>query len=181
MNQLIIIEHGQLRTVDIDDRTQWRIGRGSSQISPDILLYTPTVSRSHGVFENMDGLWFYFDDPHIKNRTFYNNKLLGTGMGGKPKPVMLRSGDVLILGCGKDPAINDKTVWILFLSTTITEPWRAVDTGKMQSLTFSDGEGVLRLDNPAKGTLVRQQGGIGIYMGPVTYLLGQMMLGTGES
>lgn len=72
-NNLVIIESGQLIEYALDDKNIWEIGRPTKGNIPDIKLYSTTVSRKHGKFENMEGIWFYID-YNGKNGTFYNHK-----------------------------------------------------------------------------------------------------------
>ena len=60
-NNLVIIESGQLIEYALDDKNIWEIGRPTKGNIPDIKLYSTTVSRKHGKFENMEGIWFYID------------------------------------------------------------------------------------------------------------------------
>ena len=60
-NSLVVIENGQLTTYSLDDRVTWEVGRPSKENIPDIKLHSATVSRQHGRFQNMDGIWFYVD------------------------------------------------------------------------------------------------------------------------
>lgn len=175
MNQLIVIENGQLNTVCLDDRNNWEIGRGSSEFRPDIRLHSPTVSRQHGRFQNVDGCWFY-TDYNVKNRTVCNNRQIRKGIGGKSKPVMLRNGDVFVFGCGDTPVLNEKTIWALYVTNCSDDRWRAADTRDVQTLTFTDGAQTLQLQNPSKGTVVTLSGGMAIYMGDLTYLQGKATL-----
>lgn len=175
MNQLVIIENGQLEAICLDDRNSWEIGRGSSEFRPDIRLHSPTVSRRHGKFQNMDGCWFYTDD-NVKNRTICNNRQLRKGLGGKSRPVMLRNGDVFLFGCGDTPVLNEKTVWALYLGNCPDGRWRAADTRGAGVLTFTDGVQTLQFRNPDKGTVVTLSRGMAIYMGDLTYLLGEATL-----
>lgn len=177
MNQLVIIENGQLDAICLDDRNCWEVGRGSGGFRPDIRLHSPTVSRRHGRFQNMDGCWFYVDYA-VKNRTFHNGRQLRKGLGGKSKPAMLRDGDVFVFGCADVPVINEKTVWALYLSHCRDSQWRAADTRGIGNLSFTDGQDTRMLQNPDKGTVVNLSGGLAIYMGDLTYLHGQITLGT---
>ena len=100
-NSLIIIEKGQLTAYTLDDRNVWEIGRPSKGNIPDIKLHSTTVSRKHGKFQNMDGVWFYVD-YNGKNGTVYNQKHINPGINGRMKPVMLYDGDILVFGGGDD-------------------------------------------------------------------------------
>ena len=175
VNQLVIIENGQLDAICLDDRNCWEVGRGAIDFRPDIRFHSPTVSRRHGRFQNMDGCWFYVDYT-VKNRTFHNSRQLRKGLGGKSKPAMLQDGDVFVFGCAEVPAINEKTIWALFLNHCKDNRWRTADTRGISSLTLTDGQDTRQLQQPEKGTVVQLSGGIAIYMGDLTYLHGQISL-----
>ena len=179
MNQLIVIENGQLDAICLDTRSCWELGRGSSEFRPDIRLHSPTVSRKHGKFQNMDGCWFYTDYA-VKNRTVCNNRHLRRGLGGKTKPVMLKDGDVFIFGCGEEPVINEKTIWALYSSHCSGGSWRVADTRGAKYLIFTNGQQTMTLESPQKGTVIPQVGGMGIYMGDLTYLWGNTTLEIGN-
>ena len=89
---------------------------------------------------------------------------------------MLRDGDVFVFGCGETPEINEKTIWALYSSRNCEGAWRAADTRGVHHLTFSDGKQTMQLECPPKGTVITQPAGMGIYMGDITYLLGQTAL-----
>lgn len=176
MNQLIVIENGQLDAICLDDKPHWEVGRGSPDCRPDIRLHSLTVSRKQGRFQNMDGCWCYVDYSGKKNGTYHNQKRLSKGLGGRVKPVMLSDGDTLIFGSGDSPVLNGKTTLALFYTKSMEGQWRASDTRNVQQLEFFDGVQLIRLEKPVRGTVVEQENGIAIYMGDITYLLGKTQL-----
>lgn len=172
-NQLILIENGRLTSYRLDNKTAWEIGRSSGENKPDIRLHSTTVSRKHGRFQNMDGVWFYLDH-NGKNGTVYNHKHLDTGLGGRVKPVMLQDGDTFVFGGGEKEVINHKTIWGMFTETEYGDNWRAVDTKGYKCMTFTSGDTETTLSEPEKGTVIRREDGIAVYMGDLTYLTGDM-------
>jgi len=177
-NSLVVIENGQLTTYSLDDRLTWDVGRPSKENNPDIKLHSTTVSRHHGRFQNMDGMWFYVDRMG-KNGTVYNGKHITPGIRGKVKPITLNNKDVLIFGGGDEAVINSKTIWSMFLEKRIDERWRVEDTKGLSNLTFADSNSdvansVIVYEKPAKGTVVEKDNGIAIYMGDITYLVGDI-------
>lgn len=172
-NNLIMIENGQLTTYSLDDKLVWEIGRPSKENCPDIKMYSTTVSRKHGKFQNMDGIWFYLDN-NGKNGTVYNNKHVECGMNGRVKPIMLKDGDVLIFGGGEEASINCKTIWTMFSAYKCDDIWRVIDTKEYDELFFEIGEKIIKYQRPEKGTVIRQKEGIAIYMGGITYLSGDI-------
>ncbi len=178
-NHLVIVENGQISTVCLDDKTVWELGRRSGSSVPDIRLRSATVSRKHGRFQNMDGLWFYVDLKG-KNGTVYNGKKMTPGLGGRVKPVMLKDKDTFVFGGGDEETINGKTVWALYTQSDIGGPWRAEDTRGQKALTVSDGVSDTTIQEPKKGTVIERNHGMAIYMGDITYLLGEMSVAAKE-
>lgn len=172
-NSLIVIENGQISTYLLDDKLQWSVGRPSKGNMPDIRMYSTTVSRKHGVLQNMDGVWFYLDG-NGKNGTVYNKKRIKAGINGKVKPVMLSSGDVLVFGGGEEEVINSTTVWSLFSDKVLDLLWRVVDTKGCREIVFCDGHKEIRYHAPTKGMVVTLENAMAIYMGDITYLSGDM-------
>jgi pSer/pThr/pTyr-binding forkhead associated (FHA) protein len=173
-NNLIIIENKVLTEYHLDNRNVWEIGRVSKGNTPDICLHVGTVSRKHGKFENVDGEWFYFD-YNSKNGTVYNGSRITCVYGNLIRPIILDDGDTLIFG-GGGVVIDERTVLGLYTTETFDGGWRTVDTKVGTNVRFvgSDGEVIAR--NPKKGTVVKNEGGIAIYMDDLTYIAGKMEL-----
>lgn len=174
-NNLIVIENGQLNTYLLDDRLVWEIGRPSKDNEPDIRLYSTTVSRKHGKFQNMDGIWFYLD-YNGKNGTVYNEKHISSGLNGRVKPIMLSDGDIFVFGGGDEAVINCKTIWAMFSTRYFDERWRVVDTKGYTSIALTDGNQIVRFEKPPRGTVIERANGIAIYMGDITYIVGEISL-----
>lgn len=172
-NSLILIENGQIISYALDDKNTWEIGRPSKDNIPDIKLHSATVSRKHGKFQNMDGVWFYVDH-NGKNGTVYNHKHLGTGLNGRSKPVMLNDGDTFVFGGGEEEVINCKTIWGMFVTKSFDDDWRIVDSKGYEHLLFTSGDKTTTMDNPEKGLVVERDNGLAIYMGNITYVIGDM-------
>ncbi len=174
-NHLIIIENGKLTSYALDDRNIWELGRPTKYNNPDIRLHSLTVSRRHGKFQNLDGVWFYLD-YNGKNGTVYNRKHIGPGLNGRVKPVMLEDGDVFVFGGGEEAVINGRTIWGLFTTKDFGDGWRvAVSRGAAQLRLVTHNEATT-LERPEKGTVIAREDGIAIYMGDLTYLTGDMEL-----
>ncbi len=172
-NNLIVIENGRLDTYLLDDKTIWEVGRPVADNQPDIACHSSTVSRKHGRFENMDGIWFYLDN-NGKNGTVYNNRHIDAGRNGRIKPVMLSDGDVLIFGGGERAAINCRTIWCMFSTRYYSEEWKVIDTKGYSRIDVTDGDEVIRNDNPSKGLVMGKNRGIVIYMGDISYVVGDV-------
>ncbi len=172
-NNLVLIENGQIFSYSLDDKISWEVGRPSKDNIPDIKLHSATVSRKHGKFQNMDGVWFYLDYKG-KNGTVYNHKHLVAGLNGRIKPVMLNDGDTFVFGGGEEEVINCKTIWALFVTRSFDKNWRVVDSKGYKKLQFVFGEGSTLMDAPEKGFVIEKETGIAIYMGDLTYLIGDV-------
>lgn len=179
-NSLIVIENGQLSTYMLDDKLVWEVGRPSKDNLPDIRLYSATISRHHGRFQNIDGMWFYLDKKG-KNGTVYNGKHITVGIRGRFKPIPMKDKDVLIFGGGEEPLISIKTVWAMFSEHIYDERWRVEDTKGLSKIQFSEDDDITVLDHPQKGTIIEKDNGIAIYMGDITYLSGDITVSSGDS
>lgn len=172
-NNLVVIENGHITTYSLDDKLQWDVGRPSKENKPDIKLYSATVSRKHGSFRNMDGIWFYVDG-NGKNGTVYNKKRIKNGLKGRTKPVMLSDGDIFVFGGGEEEVIASSTVWAMYSNRKLDNCWRVSDTKEYRDIIFYDENKEIRYHNPDKGMVVNMQNGIAIYMGDITYLFGNI-------
>lgn len=172
-NNLIIIEDGHITSYSLDDKNIWELGRPSEDNRPDIKLRSTTVSRKHGKFQNMDGVWFYID-YNGKNGTVYNKKHINPGLNGKIKPVMLEDGDIFVFGGGEKEIINYKTIFGLYITTEFNESWRVVDSKGYNQIKLVYNDKVTMLNQPEKGTVIEKEDGVAIYMGDLTYLIGKM-------
>ena len=74
-NSLIVIENGKLTDYRLDDKLVWEVGRPSRDNNPDIILHSVTVSRQHGKFQNIDGMWFYLDKKGKTNKKLKRNPM----------------------------------------------------------------------------------------------------------
>lgn len=178
-NRLIVIENGRLSIYSLDDRLTWELGRPTDNNHPDIELLSSTVSRRHGKFQNTDGYWFYVD-YNGKNGTLYNGRQITTGIGRQRKPVLLSNGDVLIFGGAEGATMNCKTIWARFTDRPYEEKWKVVDTQEYESITLTDGTDRICVDHLYKGMVIEEKDGFGIYMGDLTYLIGDIRIVEGK-
>lgn len=172
-NNLVVIENEQLQVFYMDDKLSWTVGRPSKNNIPDIKMYSTTVSRKHGSFQNMDGIWFYFD-ANSKNGTIYNGKKIEAGLNGRKNPIMISDGDTFIFGGGEQAVFNSKTVWAYYSTKKYSEQWQILDTKDRKEVVFTDGLNDIMLNCEKQGTVVHLSSGIAIYMGDVTYLNGNI-------
>ena len=62
---LVILEDGSVRTIPLDCRAEWTVGRSAPGNEPDIALNSKIVSRQHGKLTNIKGQWFFVDNVYI--------------------------------------------------------------------------------------------------------------------
>ena len=87
---------------------------------------------------------------------------------------MLKDGDLFVFGGGEQQVLNYKTILGLFLTKVYGEDWRVVDSKGYSTLRFLTGEDMETVNSPEKGTVIKKEKGIAIYMGDVTYLAGDI-------
>ncbi|MCR5598269.1 MAG: FHA domain-containing protein [Lachnospiraceae bacterium] len=174
-NNLTVIENGKLDTYILDDRRTWKVGRISKGNIPEIALSSLTVSRYHGEFRNIDGLWFYLD-RNGKNGTVYNGRHITAGIGGGIKPVMLGDGDIMIFGGGEKAVIDSRTVWVLFSEKLFDGGWRSESTKDAERICFNLGGKSVDYNHPEIGMVVDGEDGRAVYMGSTTYLSGDIRI-----
>ena len=172
-NMLIMIENGQLSTYPLDDKLSWEVGRPSKDNSPDIKLYSATASRKHGRFENKDGVWFYID-YNGKNGTVYKGKKISQGLNGRLNPILLNDGDIFVFGGGEEAVIDAKTIWAMFTTKQYAGEWRTLDTKGYSDLIVTDETDNETKCHLQKGEVVERKNGMAIYMGDITYLIGDI-------
>lgn len=171
VNNLLIIDNGKLDSYQLDEKLVWEVGRSSKDNNPDIKLHTSTISRKHGKFQNVDGVWFYIDNKS-KNGTVYNNKQIESGLNGRIRPIMLNDGDIFIFGGGDKPSNDNKNVWGLFTTKRYNDNWQVVNTRGYDKICIQCDMEKTILENPSRGTAIRSNNSIAIYMGDITYLSG---------
>ena len=174
-NNLIVIENGQLNTYLLDTRLVWEVGRMSKDNIPDITMHATTISRKHGKFQNMDGIWFYMDYK-TTNKTLQNGRVLTAGLNGRVKPVMVSDGDVFVFGCGEQAVVSPGTVWAFFSTKYIDAPWKGVDSRGCERLLIADGDSRYYLTDLQLGEKIEAEHGTVIYMGNVTYVAGDVQV-----
>lgn len=115
-NILIVSDCGSVNMYDLDMQEAWSVGRKTSTQTSDISLSLPIISRQHGSFQNIDGIWFYYDKKS-ENGTIYNGKMIKSGLRDRIKPVQLNYGDKLIFGGDEGEEISNQNAWAMFLNS----------------------------------------------------------------
>lgn len=89
--KLLIVEDDTLRMESLAGRSCYTLGRGDA----DIPLGSFYASREQGSLRNVEGYWFYTDNPQNRNQTRYNGAVISRPMKGLRQPISIHSGDVL--------------------------------------------------------------------------------------
>lgn len=89
--QLLIVEDDTLQMESLADRPFYTLGRGDADIPLDSFY----ASREQGSLRNVEGYWFFTDNPQNRNQTRYNGTVISRPMKGLRQPISIRSGDVL--------------------------------------------------------------------------------------
>ena len=90
---LIILERGEpIKLIKLNG--DMRLGREDSALYSDITLKSPIVSRNHGDFSYVDGIYYYKDNNSL-NGTFLNGQKMEPFNERGTKSVALQDGDVL--------------------------------------------------------------------------------------
>lgn len=184
-NNFIVIDNGRLSMYALDDKPIWKVGRPTNENKPDIKMYADTISREHGVIENIEGSWFYKDkrsangtvliriDSAEKLKRANDRASRNAPKNCRGRRIDMRDGDIFIFGGGNSP-IDGKTVWAMYVAGIIDVNWKVVKTENAERLEFEDGNVKERYIRPDVGTVVRMSHGLAIYMGDITYVSGDI-------
>ena len=89
--KLLIVEDDTLRVKSLEGCPYYTLGRGDADIPLDSFY----ASREQGSLRNVEGYWFYTDNPKNRNQTRYNGAVISRPMKGLRQPISICSGDVL--------------------------------------------------------------------------------------
>lgn len=123
--KLILLERAQVRVCVLDIRPSWRVGRYDPNMpnTPDILFTSPIVSREHGWIQNVEGQWYYVDNPKNLNGTFYNGQKIPRPGSDIKQSVALKNGDVLRIDNADLNQTNENGVLMLFTTSNVAGNW----------------------------------------------------------
>ena len=140
--KLLIIEDDALRMGSLAGRLYYTIGRGDVDIPLDSFY----VSREQGSLRNVEGYWFYTDNPQNRNQTRYNGDVISRPMKGLRQPISIHSGDVLRIDSAPWQERSGEGAVLLFLEETnlspldlIVLPQRDLPLGDGAMLRFLNG------------------------------------------
>lgn len=130
---LVILEEGAVRTIPLDCRTEWTVGRIAPGNEPDIVLNSKIVSRQHGKLTNINGQWFFVDNGK-SNGTYYNGNKIVPGSDGTIFPVALSNGDILRIDSNNLMNPDTRGVWMMFSTVSHGNMWNTVELKKDETL-----------------------------------------------
>lgn len=122
---LIVLENNQIRVFPLDIRPEWRLGRYSPDAvnPPDVLFISRIVSREHSCLQNIDGYWYYVDNPRNLNGTYHNGTKLPRATGLTRLPTPLENGDILRIDNTDRPGGSSEGVLMLFTTVPVKGTW----------------------------------------------------------
>jgi len=134
--KLVIIENDEVRVCELAHRSQWLVGRidPNSATEPEIPFSSRIVSRKHGSFRNIDGQWYYVDEPENLNGTFYNGVKMQRPLPGRKKSVPLANGDILRVDNADLDRVSSEGVLMLFTTDEVSGSWTALSLDGRESL-----------------------------------------------
>lgn len=140
--KLIVLENGNLRVYMLDDRAEWLIGREDrlNGICPDISFQSPIVSRKHGRLCNVEGRWFFIDNPQNLNGTFHNGVKLIRSVHSGQQHTALFSGDILRIDNADLRQPSRDGVMMLFTTGNVIGEWTRFSLLGRKSVTIGRNE-----------------------------------------
>ena len=139
--QLIILEEGQVRTWSLAGRNQWSLGRQGTGSGQNIPLTSGLASREHGWFMQMEGKWYYVDNPANTNGTFYNGTKLPRPSPGRNTTVCLNNRDILRIDNNDLNRSSSKGILIMFSASPVQGQWRTLLLQGRSQLTIGRDPG----------------------------------------
>lgn len=136
---LVVLEDGAVRTIPLDCRTEWTIGRVAPGNEPDIVLNSKIASRHHGKLANINGQWFFVDNGS-SNGTYYNGNKIVPGADGSIFPVALSNGDILRIDSNNLMTPDMRGVWMMFSTVSHGNMWYTVDLEKDETVVGRNEE-----------------------------------------
>ena len=136
---LVVLEDGVIRNVPLDLKKEWSFGRAVPGNTPDVQMHSNIVSRQHGRFFLLDGDWYYRDEGSY-NGTWFNGEKLKRESDNKSRAVKLKNGDVIRIDSEDLEIPDDRGVWILFSTESLSNQWKSVYLRKKETVFGRDPE-----------------------------------------
>ena len=125
------------------------IGRMSSDVSPDIPIDSPVISRKHGHIYLQDDYYFY-EDLSSTNGTYIDGILYGRESEDGKYKNLLKIGDVLRIDhCDLENPHPDAAILVAVHATGHELVNKYIALGKCRSLMIGRSVGDIQLDNSA--------------------------------
>lgn len=120
--KLLIIENDQVCERVLEGQQEWKIGRyaPTSPDSPDIILTSKFVARQQGAIREIDGEWFYFENPLSTNSAMHNGIMIPRPSTAKMQAVLLEDGDTIRIGN------DDSSVSLVFSTIMLPGIWKTL-------------------------------------------------------
>lgn len=120
--KLVILENDQLCTCVLEGQQEWKIGRYDPDLpnSPDVILTSRFVARQQGSLHEIDGQWFYVENPLSTNSAMHNGIRIPRSAIGNKQAILLKDGDTLRIG-------NDNnSVCLVFITSSLSGKWKTL-------------------------------------------------------
>lgn len=124
--KLVILENDQLCVRMLEGQQEWKIGRYDPGLpnSPDVTLTSRFVARQQGSLHEIDGQWFYVENPLSTNSAMHNGIRIPRSAIGKKQAILLKDGDTLRIGN------YDNSVCLVFTTTTLSGTWKTLSLSR---------------------------------------------------
>lgn len=136
---LIILEDGAVRSIPLEMKNSWVIGRRNPEINQSIVLESKIVSRQHGCIRNIDGEWYYIELGSL-NGTYYNGEKIRVESKGESDAIKLKNGDVLRIDSENLENPEERGIWMMFSTECIGNQWKTVSLRKKETRFGRDEE-----------------------------------------
>ena len=88
--------------------------------SPDVKLTSRFVARQQGSLHEIDGQWFYVENPLSTNSAMHNGIRIPRLAIGNKQAILLKDGDTLRIG-------NDNnSVCLVFITSPLSGKWKTL-------------------------------------------------------
>ena len=92
-------------------------------VEPDVCFTSRLVSRKHGWLHNIEGKWYFEDNPKNLNGTFYNGVKIPRPVGERKSSVPLQNGDILRIDNEDLSNANENGVLMMFTTDKTKGDW----------------------------------------------------------
>ena len=121
--KLVILQSEMIRTIVLDAKAEWTIGRSVPNNYPDIDIQSIIVSRQHGTLTKSDDQWFFSCNPNNTNPTYINGEAIYTRPDEERRAIPLKVGDVLRIDSVDLRRPDERGVLLLFTSGRSAGQW----------------------------------------------------------